>query len=213
MNAYTKPALSLQTLEGLVGEEMLARALTTYARRYRFAHPTTEDFIATVNEVTGRDWRWYFEQTWFSSDLCDYAVEVRNTGGRALEGYIEGPDGPPVLASPPPKGTDAPPDEAEVTVRRLGEVRLPVELLVELSDGRTVTETWDGQYRWARFRYPGVKVRRATVDPHGRITIDVDPTNNSWVEETGAATRAATKYALRFLLWLQAFLEMHTVLG
>ena len=39
----------------LVGDETMTRILRTYARRYRFAHPTTEDFIATVNEVTGQD--------------------------------------------------------------------------------------------------------------------------------------------------------------
>ncbi|PYQ37895.1 MAG: hypothetical protein DMF77_25575, partial [Acidobacteria bacterium] len=49
VNAYTKPALSLQTLEGLVGEETMTRILRTYARRYRFAHPTSEDFIAVVS--------------------------------------------------------------------------------------------------------------------------------------------------------------------
>jgi hypothetical protein len=213
LNAYTKPALSLQTLEGLLGEETMNRVLQTYARRYRFAHPTSEDFIATVNEVTGRDWRWYFEQTWFSSDLCDYAVEVRNTKARPLAGYTEGPDGPPVLVSPPPKGPEEQPDEAEVEILRLGEVRLPVELMVELSDGRTVHETWDGRDRWMRFRYPGVKVRRALVDPHGRLTLDVNPSNNTWVEETGAARRAALKYAARWMLWVQNLLEMHTVLG
>ena len=53
LNSYGKPALVLQTLEGLLGEETMVKVLRTYARRYRFAHPTTEDFIATVDEVTG----------------------------------------------------------------------------------------------------------------------------------------------------------------
>ena len=39
LNAYGKPALSLQTLEGLLGDETMTRILRTYARRYRFAHP------------------------------------------------------------------------------------------------------------------------------------------------------------------------------
>ena len=54
LNSYGKPALVLQTLEGLLGEETMLKVLRTYARRYRFAHPTTEDFLATVDEVTGR---------------------------------------------------------------------------------------------------------------------------------------------------------------
>jgi hypothetical protein len=217
-NAYTKPALSLQTLEGLLGEDTMTRVLQTYARRYKFGHPTSQDFIGVVNEVTGRDWQWYFDQTWFSSDLCDYAVEVRNGKNPALEGYTEGPDGRPVpapgtAADSLRRGAEAAGDHAEVTLLRLGEVRLPVEVMIDLSDGRTVHETWDGQYRWARFRYPGVKVRRAVVDPQGRIHLDVNPVNNTWVEEAGPARRAAAKYAARWMLWLQAFLEMHTVLG
>jgi hypothetical protein len=209
LNAYTKPALSLQTLEGLLGEETMTRVFQTYARRYRFAHPTTEDFIATVNEVTGKDWRWYFQETWFSSGLCDYAVEVENGTAPALEGYVEGPDGRP---SPAPAGKDEP-HEAEVLLVRLGSVRLPVELEVEFEGGRTVRETWDGQYRWRRFRYPGVEVRRATLDPGGKITLDVDPANNSWTSDAGAARRATSKYVIRWMLWFQAFLEMHTVVG
>ena len=77
-----------------MGDETMTRILRTYARRYRFAHPTSEDFIAVVNEVTGEDWRWYFDQTWFSSDLCDYAVDVRNdAGARRWQGFAEGRTG------------------------------------------------------------------------------------------------------------------------
>ena len=96
----------------------------------------------------------------------------------------------------------------------LREARLPVELRVEFADGTVVEERWDGQYRWQRFRYPGhAKVRRATVDPEGKIALDVNPANNSWVDEKGVARRAATKWSARFLLWLQTLLETHLVLG
>ena len=75
----------------------MVRVLRTYARRFRFAHPTTADFIATVNEVTGQDWQWFFDQTFFSSDLCDYAVEVKNEPARAPAGWFEDADGKLVL--------------------------------------------------------------------------------------------------------------------
>ena len=91
LNSYGKPALTLQTLEGLVGDETMTRIMRTYARRYRFAHPTTADFIATVNEVTGKDYRWFFDETFFSSEL----VRLRGRGGawtpaRPLEGCERG---------------------------------------------------------------------------------------------------------------------------
>jgi hypothetical protein len=219
LNSYGKPALSLQTLEALVGDDVMTRILRTYARRYRFAHPTSEDFIAIVNEVTGRDYRWYFDQTWFSGDLCDYAVDVRNDEARVLEGFDRTPPGAPAgvpaLASPRPQRPegDEGPFDVEVTVRRLGEVRMPVEVLVEFADGRSAREAWDGQYRWVRFKYHGAKVRRAVVDPERKIALDVNPANNSWVDEEGVARRAAWKWAARWMFWLQHLLELHTVVG
>ena len=216
LNSYGKPALSLQTLEGLVGEETMTRILRTYARRYRFAHPTSEDFIATVNEVTGRDYRWFFAETWFSSDLCDYAIEVRNDEARVLDGYDQGPAGMPALVRPKTRKEEdgQGPFDAEVTVRRLGEVRLPVEIRVEFADGRIARETWDGQYRWTRFKYKGgAKVTRAVVDPERKIALDVVPANNAWVDEEGVARRAAWKWSARWMFWLQHLLELHTVVG
>ena len=216
LNAYGKPALSLQTLEALIGDEVMTRVMRTYARRYQFAHPSSEDFIATVNEVTGQDWRWYFDQTWYSADECDYSVSVKNTRARTPQGYLDGPSGP-VLASPradDEKEEDDRPFDSEVTVLRLGGVRLPVEVRVDFEDGRSVRESWDGQYRWARFRYHGTaRVLAATVDPEGRIALDVNPANNGWVHEKGHAKRAAAKWAARWMFWFQHLLEMHAVLG
>jgi hypothetical protein len=216
LNSYGKPALVLQTLEGLLGEEAMVKVLRTYARRYRFAHPTTEDFIATVAEVTGRDWRWFFDQTFFSADLCDYAVEVKNEPLRTAAGWLEGKDGK--LALKPAGGRDRRRDEegpfaSTVTVVRRGDVLLPVELRVDFADGRTVTERWNGRDRWARFRYEGAKVVHAMVDPQRKIVIDVNPSNNEWISDERPARRAATKWAARYLFWLQNLLELHTVLG
>jgi hypothetical protein len=215
VNAYGKPALSLQTLEGLLGDAMMTRVLRTYARRYRFAHPTSEDFIATVNEVTGQDWRWYFEQTWFSADECDYAVTVRNVRQRVPEGHFDGGAGagPAVAAGSDGRESDRP-FESEVTVQRLGGVKLPVELRVDFSDGRSVRETWDGQYRWKRFRYASpARVVAAAVDPDRKIALDVNPGNNGWIDDNGHAARAASKWAMRWMFWFQHLLEIHTVLG
>jgi hypothetical protein len=212
LNSYGKPSLSLQTLEGLVGDETMTRIMRTYARRYYYTHPTSADFMAVVNEVTGKDYRWFFEETWLSSDLCDYAVTVRNRPQQPVEGYLEGPDGS--LAPAPSPAGGAPgdaPDEAEVIVKRLGGVKLPVEVLVEFADGRSLTATWEGRDRWTRLRYPGARVTRAVVDPARKIALDVNPSNNAWLDEKGVARRAARKWTLRYLLWLQHLLELHTV--
>jgi hypothetical protein len=216
LNSYGKPALVLQTLEGLLGEETMVKVLRTYARRYRFAHPTTADFIATVNEVTSQDWAWFFDQTFFSSDLCDYAVEVKSEPARTPAGWFEGKDGRLELKRPPTRERredDSGPYESQVTVVRHGEVLMPVELRVDFADGRTASERWDGRDRWKRFRYRGAKVVRAIVDPAHKIAIDVSPSNNEWIADEGPARRAATKWAARYLLWLQHLLELQAVVG
>jgi hypothetical protein len=208
-----RPALVLQTLEGLLGEEAMVRALRTYARRHRFAHPTTADFVAAVNEGAGQDWQWFFDETFGSSEECDYAVEARNEPARAPAGWFEDASG---NLAQRPRGAPAPDGgktDGEVTVLRRGGVRLPVEIEVELEGGRRVLERWDGRERWKRLEYPGSRVRRATVDPQQRIAIDVDPSNNEWIDARGPARRAATKWAGRLLLWLQAFLELQTAVG
>jgi hypothetical protein len=193
----------------------MVKVLRTYARRFRFAHPTTADFVAVVDEVTGQDWHSFFDQTFFSADLCDYGVDVKSAPVRGPAGWFEGKDGKLELKPRGKAGKDGDegPFESLVTVQRHGEVVLPVELEVEFADGRSVAETWDGRDRWARFRYRGAKVVRAVVDPRRKIAIDVSPSNNEWIEKEGPARRAATKWAARYLFWLQSLLELHTVVG
>ena len=217
LNSYGKPALVLQTLEALLGEETMVKVLRTYARRFRFQHPTTEDFLAAVDEVTGGGWRYYFNETFFSSELCDYAVEVKSEPVRKPAGFLPGPDGRlEYRAAPGPErrgGREQGPFLSRVTIVRQGEVRLPVELRVEFEDGRVVNERWNGRDRWYRFQYEGAKPVRAVVDPQHKIAIDVDPSNNAWISDTRPARRAATKWAARYLFWLQNLLELHTLVG
>ena len=217
LNSYGKPALVLQTLEGLLGEETMVKVLRTYARRHRFAHPTTEDFLATVDEVTGGGYRSFFNETFFSADLCDYAVEVKSEPAREPAGFFDAPRGGLAYRAARRGGRQEPTDaeryESSVTIVRHGEVRLPVELRVEFADGRVVSERWNGRDRWYRYRYEGASVVSAVVDPGRKIAIDVDPANNVWIADERPARRAATKWAARYLFWLQNLLELHTLVG
>ncbi len=51
---YSKTAMLLATLEGIIGTETMDDAMRTYFMRYRFTHPTTEDFLRTLEEVAVR---------------------------------------------------------------------------------------------------------------------------------------------------------------
>jgi hypothetical protein len=48
---YGKSATLLATLEGIIGRDTMDEAMHTYFMRYRFTHPTTEDFLRTIEEV------------------------------------------------------------------------------------------------------------------------------------------------------------------
>ena len=142
---------------------------------------------------------------------------MNNARARVPRGYVDGPDGP-APRWPAARGADGDDDrpyDSEVTVRRLGGVRLPVEVRVEFADGRSVRETWDGQYRWTRFRYPGaarvVARRRRSRAARSRST-STPPTTPGW-RRRAPARRAASKWAVRWMFWLQNLLELHTVLG
>jgi hypothetical protein len=48
---YGKSATLLTTLEGIIGSDTMDEAMHTYFMRYRFTHPTTEDFLRTIEQV------------------------------------------------------------------------------------------------------------------------------------------------------------------
>ena len=72
--AYSKPALSLRTLERIVGEEMMLDILRTFFQRYQFAHPTTADLHAVAEEVSDQDLSWFFEGLVYGGDVINYTV-------------------------------------------------------------------------------------------------------------------------------------------
>ncbi|WP_158943012.1 M1 family metallopeptidase [Granulicella sp. S190] len=54
---YGKSATLLATLEGIIGRDTMEEAMRTYFLRYRFTHPTTEDFLRTIEEVAIKNGR------------------------------------------------------------------------------------------------------------------------------------------------------------
>jgi hypothetical protein len=48
---YGKSATLLATLESIIGHDTMGEAMRTYFERYRFTHPTAEDFLRTIEEV------------------------------------------------------------------------------------------------------------------------------------------------------------------
>ena len=219
VNSYYKPELVLWTLERLLGPEEMLKVIRTYFERYRFRHPSTQDFMATVGEVTGRDWSDFFHQTLFSSEVLDYAVT------RVSSEPVAGSEGLPepvcqLREEETEQSVTARPRRSyfatEVVIRRLHGVQLPVQILMVFDNGEMIRRRWDGKYRWKRFRFEKMsRLKYVVIDPGRKLLIDIDPTNNSyWVQEPKRAVPIATqKWAGKWFFWLQNLLETFAFLA
>ncbi|HSR70265.1 MAG TPA: M1 family metallopeptidase [Acidobacteriota bacterium] len=182
INSYTKPALMLLTLERYLGWDRFQKAMAAFYRQYSFGHPVAEDFFRVLGEETGEDLSWFWEQTYYSSNVFDYGVS--QVGRDRL-------------------------DRPFVVVRRFGEATFPVTARITFEDGTSVQEEWDGQGRWQDYVYqPEQRIVRVEVDPEEVVALDVDRTNNSWVEDAPSAF-AAKKWALKWMVWMQNVMETY----
>jgi hypothetical protein len=197
--SYSKTALWLHTLERHLGWPTLQRAMSTFFERWRFGHPRAADFFAVVNEVSGRDMTWFFDQVYRSSNTFDYAVDVLTSSPARDTGFFER-DGR--LAHAEETGREGR-FRTVVVVRRHGEAIFPVEVAVRFADGHAVRERWDGRDRWRQFTYERAsRAVSAEVDPDRVLLLDVNFTNNSRTLEPRTA-EATRKWTAIWLGWLQ----------
>jgi len=196
---YNKTALWLHTLEHMLGWDMLQRILSTYFTRYAFKHPKPQDFFAVVNEVSGRDLTWFFDQVYRSSTVFDYGVDVFTSERVSDRGYFGDP-GRQTFSAREGSGDRY---RTTLVVRRLGDGILPVDVRVLFENNQDVRWRWDGRDRWKLFEVDRpVRAVSAQVDPERVLLLDVNYTNNSrsLAPKTKAAAR---KWSLIWLIWLQ----------
>jgi hypothetical protein len=161
---YGKTASVLLTLEGIVGPETMAKAMHTYFMKYRFTHPTKEDFLKTIEEVSGKDLRWYFNQAIYGTQVFDY--RVMKVDNFPVNWYDE------------KKGAKKKDDKdtvyrSTVWLQRKGDFVMPVEVQIIFDNGEKIREHWDGQNRWTKFSYEKkAKVESAEIDPDHTVLLD-----------------------------------------
>lgn len=104
--SYDKGSAVLYMLRELLGEDVMRRGLKRYYRRSRFSHPEPADLRAALEEASGRDLRWFFEQWLFDTATLDYGIAEASTE-RTAEGW-----------------------RTTVRVVRTGEAWMPVDVMV-----------------------------------------------------------------------------------
>ncbi|WP_046743627.1 M1 family metallopeptidase [Kordia zhangzhouensis] len=96
-NAYGKPATGLNILrETIMGHDAFDHAFKTYAQRWKFKHPTPEDFFRTMEDASGIDLDWFWRGWFYTTDYVDigiekvdkYQVGTRTAGNNSYVYYI-----------------------------------------------------------------------------------------------------------------------------
>ncbi len=212
---YNKTAVFLTTLERMIGRAVMDEIMRTYFDRWKFRHPCSNDFIAVVNEIVrkhhggkfGKNMNWFFDQLLYGTEVCDYELtSISNRALTGIEGLVDKGESK-ELSKDRPKETTY---ESVIRVSRLGEVKLPVDVLVHFENGKDIREEWDGQVRWKEFTYKGPdKALWAKVDPEEKLVIDINTINNSKTLESDR--RAIWKYAVKFFFWVQNTMQYASV--
>ncbi|MGH9322306.1 MAG: M1 family metallopeptidase [Vicinamibacteria bacterium] len=200
--SYDKTSLWLHTLERYLGWETLQRVMSTFFERWKFKHPTPEDFFAVANEVSGQDLTWFFDQVHRSSNDFDYAIDSVRSDPLKVTGYVE--KGGELVHQ---EGEEKPElHRTEVVARRLGSASFPVEVLLVFEDGTEIRDTWDGKDRWKLYvEEKPSKLKYAAVDPERKLVLDLYYTNNSKLVEPQSKL-PARKWASKWMIWLQDFM-------
>jgi len=147
---YTKASLVLRMLRGLVGRDTMRRICRTYYERNKFTHVTEADFRQAVEEVTGEDYGWFFDQWLRTTKQLDYAITEAETHRLPEGGW-----------------------ETRAVVERQGGAVMPV--VVVAGDARTRI---DGRQRRTEVRLvTGERPARVVLDPD-MLLPDVDRSDN-----------------------------------
>ncbi|HET6765047.1 MAG TPA: M1 family metallopeptidase, partial [Longimicrobiaceae bacterium] len=158
MAAYTKPAVVLGALRGVLGDSVFSRAMRTYVREWSWRHPQPWDFFHTVERVSGRDLSWFWNPWFYGTPTLDQAV----TRVETVSGGVR------------------------VTVRDVGGIPMPATVTVTSGDaGKTAVDipvdAWLRGVREVTVSVPTLgAVTRVEVDAEQRYP-DADRTNNVWV--------------------------------
>jgi len=176
--SYSKGAVFLHQLSSVIGQEALDRTLLRYFYTWEGKHPNSNDFIRIAEKESGLELDWYREYFVNTTHTIDYAVEKATAEG----------------------------DVSRVTLRRIGLMPMPLDVLVNTKDGQRLlfniplrimrgAKPKEGQYEgmeylvaedwpWTHPSYELVvpvnvnNIESVVIDPTSRIA-DVDRANNS----------------------------------
>ena len=181
--AYGKAPLMLSALGGIVGDSAVRRAMSDYAKAWKFKHPSPWDYANFMSKALNQDLGWFWYYWLFTTERVDESIQnVRTSGGRTT-----------------------------VTVRQDGEMPAPVILKVEfaptgaaiqsMTNARMLdanmalvtypVDVWFAGSRTfvADLNFGSRAITRITLDPNGRFP-DKNAADNVWPRAQATKTPA-----------------------
>lgn len=106
-SAYSMGAIFLNQLKYIVGDEVFYQGMRRYFNTWKFKHPEPNDFVRVMEKESGLQLHWYYRYWINTTKHIDYSIE--NT----FESL----------------------GKTEVTLKRIGQMPMPIDLLVTYKDG------------------------------------------------------------------------------
>jgi hypothetical protein len=200
---YGRTLAVMETMRRVYGNDVVARAVGRYARKFRFQHPTPDDFLATMDEVLGPKVRDTIKSALFERGWVDYvltAVQDVESAEALGEFDVNG------KRDTVTKANKTGGHQGWALVTRRGTLHIPVEIELSLEGGATQRMVWDGEGDSIRIPYKGaLALKGAVIDPDDLVLIDQRRTNNFKTvgDEGGGAQRTKE----RLLYWMQLMIQ------
>ena len=175
ITSYSKGEIFLAQLIYLIGKDNLMQTLKKYYSDFKFKHPTPNDIKRSAERVSGANLDWYLTDWTKTTNTIDYGIkDVKENA-----------------------------NQTTVTLERIGRMPMPIDLLVEYTDGtmesfyiplrmmnfekenptpaikRTVLADWAWAFPTTEFTIakPKSTIKKITIDPSG-LMADVKQDNN-----------------------------------
>jgi len=144
VNEYQKAAWVLHMLRGVLGDSAFFSIFPTYGEKFAFSNAITEDFIALVDSIAGRDVRWFFDQWIYDQGHPEYRYSWEDLGGTVQISVSQLQANAPIF-------------------------KMPIEFLIRTTSGDVLEVVWDSlQVQKFEVPVPGA-VTKVIIDPNNKI--------------------------------------------
>lgn len=168
-NVYIRGKLVLKDIERQVGAKAMNTIMSTYARKFRFQHPTTSDFQKVVEKVTKKSWQPYFEDYIYGGGAPDFSVDtitIKKNGNSDAQSY-----------------------ESIVKITNKGSHYVDVPIKFTFADGSATERVWSGEGAEATFQLLSDRLLlSAEVDPEHTVLLENKHLNNFRLAEIESKT-------------------------